>query len=357
MPLPEEELLQVISEHAANKKDIVFFHTADASTYRGVLNIFCNLTLMNKWKDLPRFHLCTPYDEQVMPYNDYGQRVRHAVRYMKLLGLLDKFVFLYAENELLAAHLANEWKVTVRSLPVPPEKSLLSKSKVHNNKKLHVMYLGDARAEKGFNLLPKLVKKVLGSAISQKVKFTLQASPEIAGYTPDIKSSIEALKSMESEALTIIPQAQSVERYLQLLNSADAVLLCYDQGKYRVRGSGIAVEAVTHAVTIISTPGTFPSYIAGEAGVNASNADGIFKALEEICENRQAYVELALARRDWYFNKFSGNKYHNILRSAGISQENAEEVRESKLKKPRNKFVKMNLELKSQKKVSDRGDK
>ncbi len=290
---------------------MVLFHTCDAETYRDTVELFINEVPIERWNSLPAFHLSTPYDEAIMPHNDRILGFEHSVRRLSNLGLIGTRVFLHAENVLLAEHLANYLGVEVSPLPIPPFKPIHSKSARESMDVMNVMYLGAARTEKGFVVLPDVVSQCLKKGL--KVRFTIQVTPQILGYTPDIERAVEQLKEIDDPRVKLLEEPLSQPDYKRTLSHADIVLLCYQPDRYAVRSSGIAVEAVLSEATIIATQNTFPAFLSGDAGIQISDASEIVDAITRVARNRKGYQIAARARRQWYLNQYGSEAFVNAL--------------------------------------------
>ncbi|NIQ16319.1 MAG: hypothetical protein GTO02_18590, partial [Candidatus Dadabacteria bacterium] len=67
-----------------------------------------------------------------MPKWKEGYSVDRIIEYFKYLDIIDRNVFLYAENSMLADYLSVLWDVKVEPLNIPPPESVIGKTK--NNK-------------------------------------------------------------------------------------------------------------------------------------------------------------------------------------------------------------------------------
>ncbi len=308
------ELSQAVIENNITLPDELLIHSADGTIYRGILAI-----LQKKlWENFPRLHLCTSYDEKMMPHYNNGLSVTRIIEYYKLLGVLDQKIFLYAENYPLSQHLKQLWNVNLTPLEIPIlERDALLEKKIiveTPQSRLNIVYLGAAREEKGFLLLPKIIKKTLQhQELKKNIHFTIQCSPQIIGYSPSIKKAIARLKKYPSDLVHLIEHKQSMEDYYAMLDNADVVLLCYQQNKYQYRGSGIAVEAISSAKIVIVSPDTFPAEIAGEAGLHASDANEIVEKLMSITNDYKKYAMASKKRMKEYNQSHSASAYIDIL--------------------------------------------
>jgi glycosyltransferase involved in cell wall biosynthesis len=311
-----EQLLECFKLDSVGKKDKVLVHTADGRMYREILD----LSLKKGFeKNFPDFHLCTPYDSEIMPHNKVGFRAKQVVRYLSLLGLLERKIFLYAENSILAEHLAVEWGVKVEALEIPaPDKELGYNSAVSEEEVLEIVYMGAAREEKGFHLLPDIIENLLiKNLLNNKIHFTVQASPQIVGYSPVIISALRRLRKINENHLTLIDEQQSMSDYYSMLKQSDVVLLCYDSKKYKVRGSGIATEAVAFGKVVLGSRNTFATSLAGNAAVYADSVDEIVEEISRVAANKLAYLKNSRLRMEAYRAvNMPGNYISKILNNS-----------------------------------------
>jgi len=306
------ELLDAMLNENVTSDDHIIIHTADAMIYRLLLQL-----LQKKYPlgEYPCLHICTPYDMQVMPHVAEGMPVEKVINYLQLMGLINRNVFLYAENELLADLLTLVWKVEVSPLDIPMKKCDL-KSSGHriDDAVFRVVYLGAAREEKGFHLLPNIMETVLKEIRNEfPIQFVIQCSSQITGYTKKIAAAIDKLQKLSGNNVRLIMRQQSNREYYDTLDSADVVLCCYQLENYRVRGSGIATEAVAYGKTVIATPGTYPAWLAGDAGCPATGSKEIGVAILSVLNDRDGYKAKAMKRAEWFFERTRPEQYVNKL--------------------------------------------
>jgi glycosyltransferase involved in cell wall biosynthesis len=251
----------------------------------------------------------------VMPHQANGLAIDRVIGYLDKMGFINRKVFLYAENELLAKSLTSVWGVDVGTLDIPMKKiALKAATRAAEDDIFRVVYLGAAREEKGFHLIPDVIEVVLNKiGMTQPIEFIIQCSPQIVGYTKKIEEVIERLKRFSSEKVRLIQQQQSEDDYYSVLESADVVLCCYQQKNYQVRGSGIATEAVAYGKTLITTPGTYPEWLAGDAGFSACESNDIAAAIISIRNQREECRLKAIQRAEWFSERTRPDEYMNKL--------------------------------------------
>lgn len=303
------ELASSFQELKITSKDHVLVHTCDAIIYRSILEL---VQINRELGENVNYHLCTPYDMSIMPHSSKGISVDRVIGYLDKMGRIGKNVFLYAENDLLAEELSANWGVEVEVLHIPIQTCQLANQRksVINENSFRVVYLGAAREEKGFHLLPEIIDEV--SLINKKdlpIEFIIQSSPQIVGYTEKVKKTIEQLERFDSCKVKLIMHQQGMSEYYRLLESSDVVLLCYDKFNYKVRGSGIVAEAIAFGKNVIVTPNTYPAWLAGDAALAATEVDKIAAAIVQISENRAEFRKKAESRAKWFCRLSSPDGY------------------------------------------------
>jgi glycosyltransferase involved in cell wall biosynthesis len=108
---------------------------------------------------------------------------------------------------------------------------------------IRIVYLGDARGEKGFGLLPFAVMALTERFGTNRLQFVLQSYVSSPHHEP-MNSAIAEMESLNLSNLHLIKRPLSEAEYHTLLGSADLVLLPYDGLVYRSRTSGPFVEAL-----------------------------------------------------------------------------------------------------------------
>jgi hypothetical protein len=131
---------------------------------------------------------------------------------------------------------------------------------------LHFIYLGDARAEKGFPHLPRIIQDLWADYVERgRVRFSLQSYFNIPQGESPVLVACAQLEGYPGDKVLLIDQALTSERYWELLIEGDAVLLPYDPDHYYARSSGIFVEALAAARPVIVPAGTWMALQLAEA--------------------------------------------------------------------------------------------
>ncbi|HQU46067.1 MAG TPA: glycosyltransferase [Pirellulales bacterium] len=174
-------------------------------------------------------------------------------------GLCGQSVLFYTDTDSLTADYNRLGVVEFQTLPIP------ASSVYHGGPALvmpvhrecfHVVYLGDARLEKGYHWLPRLVEGALAAGLP--VRFTFQSNYSLATAEPAVTAARQRLAALPPHyGVTLVNSPLSSEAYRALLLSADAVVLPYDREAYRARSSGIFAEALAAGIPTLVPAGTW----------------------------------------------------------------------------------------------------
>ncbi|EGV28540.1 hypothetical protein ThidrDRAFT_3690 [Thiorhodococcus drewsii AZ1] len=255
------EFLQFLREEHVASDDVVLFHTAIGEVYAGLL-LLINRLNQKEVKTLPEIHLCTPYNEDLMPGNLRGRDLCKTISMISSqCALKDGKVYFWVENKSLVNHYAVRTSVNHVPLHIPLRCRLSVERVVRADlsEKPIVSYLGAAREEKGFLKVVELLRAYRDSLYHVKkakanIQFFIHCVPQKVGYTPSIRNAINELEALKADLDIVLwnePLAEA--EYHAKMEESAAIFLLYDE-RYRVRGSGILAEALTMGCRIIATP-------------------------------------------------------------------------------------------------------
>lgn len=162
--------------------------------------------------------------------------------------------------------------------------------------KVRVVYLGDARDEKGFELLPAVVRAFARVDLSARVEFVLQGFISSL-YHLRMAYVIDELIKLNLPNVHLIRNALSADSYRALLESADLVALPYDALTYRARTSGPFVEAICAGKPVIVPQQSWMSTQLGESRAGetfiSGNAQDLVRAVLAAVSNISVHTEAA----------------------------------------------------------------
>lgn len=133
-----------------------------------------------------------------------------------------------------------------------------------------VTYLGSARSNKGFALLPDLVKHISKTLGPDQIQFVFQCTVsgtdvlEAACVEPLLE--LKALRKQYSN-LRLVENHPNSADYQRLLMLSDAVLVLYTGSEYRTQTSGILTEALHYGKHCVVPDNTWMSSQVRETGI------------------------------------------------------------------------------------------
>jgi len=145
-------------------------------------------------------------------------------------------------------------------------------------------YFGYAKREKGFHLLPDIVRELRRTLSPSDANLIFQINH--GGYDPLIEQAEEDLNELAGPGLDLRNGPMSEDDYLDAFDSTHIQLLPYDPVLYRGRGSGVFSEAIGYGKIVVAprSSGVGEEIAQGRgAGVlfDRHTARDIARALEE----------------------------------------------------------------------------
>lgn len=123
---------------------------------------------------------------------------------------------------------------------------------------LKVVYLGDAREEKGYQNLPGIVKAIWDDHVATgEVVFLLQSNDNLSPGDPEVIKARHKLAKLCGEKVVLLEKKLSTMEYQEQLKSADICLLLYNPENYYARSSGVLIEALMTGIPVIVPAGTW----------------------------------------------------------------------------------------------------
>ena len=199
-----------------------------------------------------------------------------AGRISRVSRLLDEAIRLAAPHRLHfhtpTEELAAEWSlvgaapVSVLPYPIdlPADPAAVPLLRPTAGRRLRIAMLGDARSEKNSQIAPALVDEIAAHpAFYNRLHFAIQTNPGFHSHSrreADIAvgRALEAIESIAHRAPELVePLAGPLTSaaYHRQLTAADALLLPYDQRRYRHRCSAVLLEALAAGKVGIVTGG------------------------------------------------------------------------------------------------------
>jgi len=209
-----------------------------------------------------------------------------------------------------STELAKEYKAYTSSpftvLPIP---HTLDAPVIYPEKpnSLIIGYMGDARTNKGFHLLPEAFEIVKQSKRNRNVEFHIQSNVRNSNEW-QASQAAQILRSMPN--VKIYPNALNEIEYRKLMNLIDIFVFPYTLDYYHSQTSGVFSEARTLGKVTVASRGTWMAHeVEKHRGGVLNNpedpksiGDALIKAIDNYSELKN---EALIAAKIW-------NNFHNI---------------------------------------------
>lgn len=295
-----DEFLQLIETLELGSDDHLLIHTVSTVEFIELLRFFDGL-LGSEAATLPTVHLVSRRDpleygaEGLRAVSETWSRIRQSATTCAKCRL-------YTDTIELSVMHRNLTGVPFKVLPIPFRHALVAERERPRapGAPLTLLYLGDARLEKGYHLLPDLVGQLWEDWIKPgRIRVVVQSNLNIPGGEPGILQARNKLRQYPF-GIEIIDEPMSAERYYDFMANSDIVVLPYDPKAYAGRSSGVLNEALASGKVPVVSMGTwlanqvepgrgcvFP-YPAGlVAGVKAA-----LERFEELAAEARAYAPI-----------------------------------------------------------------
>jgi len=232
--------------------DHVFLHTV---TFAELAALRDELALRSP-QDLPRIHIVLRNDPDLdPPAYDLGR----CLEGFRAAGLWPGRVTFYCDTPELVRLYERFSTVRFHEIPIPLwHAGGEERAAAPADRPLHVVYLGDARPEKGYQHLPALVQDLWPDLIrTGRVRLTIQSNFNMPGGEPGIAEARNLLLQFPDDRVRVLADPLADDAYRVLLADADLLVLPYDAERYRARSSGVAAEALALGKPIVAPARTW----------------------------------------------------------------------------------------------------
>ena len=192
--------------------------------------------------------------------NSYLEDHLYYFEELKKTGLPTE-ITLFTDTIELAKEYQSYSNLPFKVLPIPLRQKYIYEGPrlSKTNTQISLVFLGDAREEKGFHWLPYLVEDLAKEyfeteIITLHVQVSMGMLPE-----PRCQSALRILKSYPSKWIKFygLNEALTSDDYYALLNQASILLCPYDNKKYENRSSGTIAEAIAAGIPTIAPSKTW----------------------------------------------------------------------------------------------------
>jgi glycosyltransferase involved in cell wall biosynthesis len=239
--------------------DLVFIPTLSESDFVGLARCFRDepLSQAPAWHVLFRRDIYSGREPSYGIDRDQIAQIRRGLLRQTLLDVMIKFarhrVHFYTDTSRLTDQYNRLNTFEFATIPIPVNRSFRPVARPTQTQPLLVSYLGDARSEKGYHLLPQIVDTMLPELQRGVLRFAIQSN--FAFLDPAVDSAAVVARSQlrryPAQLVELHETPLDSNAYACLLMSSDVVLIPYDAERYYARSSGILVEALSAGIPVI----------------------------------------------------------------------------------------------------------
>jgi hypothetical protein len=166
----------------------------------------------------------------------------------------------YTDTEPLTRQYNDIGVVCFETLPIPVPSSFCRPRDPDRatDSIMTILFAGDARIEKGFQLLPNLVAELKReSPGGTSPRFIIQTNFSVPGGEPVAARARRQLQSHAKNGLRLIDEPLQPDAYCAIFHASDISLIPYDPLEYRTRSSGVFAESVAAGLITVVPSGTW----------------------------------------------------------------------------------------------------
>ena len=256
-------LLRELQPRAA---DLVFIPTLSEADLSGLIRCFRAEPVSREpsWHLLFRRDIYSGREHAYGASRDEAERIRRSLLRESLIDLVINLashqVRVYTDTDRLTDQYNRLNTFEFATLPIPVNRAFRPHAQVRQPP-LKVTYLGDARSEKGYHLLPQIVDAMQPELEAGLVRFAFQSN--FAFSEPEADAAVVVARTQlrvhRHERAQLYERALTTDQYAELLTSSDLLLIPYDPDRYYARSSGVLVEALSAGIPVIVPAGSWMS--------------------------------------------------------------------------------------------------
>lgn len=195
----------------------------------------------------------------------------------------------YTDTDELSEQYSRLGVFSFRTLPIPHTHQPAEKPP---GGPLHLIYVGDARREKGYHLLPHLIQDLwLDYVATGRVRFLLQSNYNLPKGEPEAVVARSQLECLPQDKVRLFKTPLTSDQYKDLLLAGDINLLLYDRENYYARSSGILVEALSAGMPVLAPAG---SWLARQF------LAPLYRHQQSLREHMEVLRSYAMGRLEWH---------------------------------------------------------
>ncbi|QGX41331.1 hypothetical protein [Permianibacter aggregans] len=236
-----------------NDGDVIFIPTLGNPELLGCAEFIRATNKKFSWHFLFRRNI---FEKREPSYSEEMQRnftLAHVLSHTRK-DLREANAFFYTDTDALTEQYNRFGVFDFKTLPIPHDESLIrTKSLDGADGVIRVTYLGDARDEKGFQLLPKLVDDMFSlDSFSRRISFVFQSNFNTKLGEPETRVAKSELSHWDCARVNLIEGPFGSDVYNKLICDSDILLIPYNARNYYARSSGVYAEARVAGVPFVT---------------------------------------------------------------------------------------------------------
>lgn len=240
------------------ERDIVFVPNATPAEMGGYAALVrkCAVVTSPEWAFLFRRPI---FDGHPPRYAEQGEAARMHRLYFAALqrSVPGARVSFYTDTKELMQQYNRLGQYSFRTVPVPVDSTPVATAR-GGRAEFTIGYLGDARDEKGYGLLPQIVEDFKrSSACERSIRFLIQANFNTPGGEPESRIAKELLRQYPTTLVQLVEGPFASDRYAALLRQIDVMLVPYKPDSYIARSSGVLAESIAAGIPAVVPAGTW----------------------------------------------------------------------------------------------------
>jgi glycosyltransferase involved in cell wall biosynthesis len=250
-----DELTEFVRIHKLGANDVIFMHSLSPQIVLGTARFVASHPATS-----PRF---------AMRFFSTSEAMRgHKLSYTKILKSIESVeivrrkMHFFCESENLVSYYE---KAIGRRYPLLLNPEHPSLTLVRNSHWLDpglgggqhplLAYFGEARAEKGFDEIPGILEDLLANPTMAAFHFMIQSGSNRNNQTPAMakaKTALDALRKSHPQRIRIFESVETPEQFYFLMKHVRGVIAPYRTDAYRIRGTGVTLEALQMGLDVFA---------------------------------------------------------------------------------------------------------
>lgn len=250
------DTLRVLRQVRPADGDVVFIPTLEENEMLGLLQCLAKLPAARRlaWHLLFRRNIYVGRGVDYVLQDENQRPLRNAFRaFQRRLDGAD--VRFYTDTEQLTEQYNRLGVFRFQTLPIPVDPQY--RQRESDGGPANVVYVGDARTEKGYQFVPAIVDDLWPRVQRGEICFTLQSNFNSPQGEPSAVVAKAQLQQKRHPAVRLLDRPLTSDEYRDTVLSGDAALVLYDRDNYFARSSGIFTEAMFAGIPVVTPSGSW----------------------------------------------------------------------------------------------------